>query len=137
MTNQQIQLTLTLDPDSSLDSEGLQNLTLQLREEILELDVEDAKLGRLATAPDGSKVVEPFSLGTIVVTLLAAGGVITTLINAIQSWLTRHDRRSITLEIDGDKLQITGISSEEQQRLTNLWLQRHPELTQSSDSHHG
>jgi len=137
MTNQAIQLTLSLNPDSNLDPEALQDLTLQLREEILELDVENAELGKLKEAPDGTKAVDPVSIGTLVVTLLAAGGIITTLINAIQSWLTRHDRRSITLEINGDKLQITGISSEEQQQLIKVWTQRHTEFTQSSDSSHG
>jgi hypothetical protein len=31
----------------------------------------------------------------------------------------------VTLEIDGDKLEVTGLSSEEQQRLINAWLSRH------------
>jgi hypothetical protein len=54
--------------------------------------------------------------------LAASGGALTTIINLIQSKLTKD--RSVTLEIDGDKLEVTGISSEDQKRLIDDWLKR-------------
>lgn len=72
--------------------------------------------------PQGSKVVEPVSWGTIILTLLAARGVVPSLINLIQSWLTRNERKSITLEMNGNKLQITGIPLEQQQLLIEDWI---------------
>lgn len=44
----------------------------------------------------------------------------------ILTWLTRRERRGVTLETDGDRLEVTGTSSEEQQRLINVWISRHP-----------
>jgi hypothetical protein len=75
--------------------------------------------------PVGAKAGAPPDLNTILLTLAGAGGVLTTIIGVLQSWLTRHEKRSVTLEIDGDKIEITGISSEEQKRLADAWIRRH------------
>lgn len=119
------EVILHIDTNQETDAQELEHLTQQLRNELLELNVESADLVQAGEKPSQAKVGDPISWGTILVTLLATGGVVTTLINAIQSWLTRNERRSITLEIDGNKLQITGISSEEQQQLIDAWIKRH------------
>ncbi|MEH1893130.1 MAG: hypothetical protein V7K92_28185 [Nostoc sp.] len=128
MTDVTKEVILHIDTNQETDAQELEQLTQQLRNELLELNVESADLVQAGEEPDKAKVADPISWGTIIVTLLATGGVVATLINAIQSWLTRHERRSITLEIDGNKLQITGISSEEQQQLIDAWIKRHIKL---------
>ena len=125
MSNETTQLALYLDAGPESDEKELAELTRQLRDELLDLDLESVDLVSNGVLPPKSKVVEPLTLGALLLTLAASGGVITTLINAIQSWLTRHDRRSVTLEIDGDKLEVGGISPEEQQRLIDAWAGRH------------
>ena len=125
MIDQTAQLMLNIDAGPEADAEELEQLTRQLRGELTELDVETVNLVRAGAAPRGAKVGDPITWGALLVTLTASGGVITTLIGALQPWLTRHERRSVTLEIDGDKLEVTGISSEEQQRLVNAWVSRH------------
>lgn len=126
MSNQTIQLVLSINAGEETDAEEMEALTQQLYRDLLELeDVESVDLVRAGKQPERAKVSDPISWGTVLVTSLAAGGVITTLINAIQSWLTRNERRSITVEIDGDKLQITGISSKEQQQIINAWINNH------------
>ena len=124
MTDGESQLVLNIDPGSDADAEELAELTRQLREDLLQLDVEAVDLVSGGKAPAGTKAVDPVTAGTLLLTLAASGGVLTTLINALQSWLTRHERRGVTLEIGGDKLEVTGISSEEQQRLIEAWLSR-------------
>ena len=44
---------------------------------------------------------------------------------AVRSWLAGSSRRSIKLELGGDVLELTGVSSKEQRRLTDEWLARH------------
>jgi hypothetical protein len=81
-------------------------------------------------APEGSKAgAEVAALGSLLVTLgaSAASSVIPNLANTLQSWLTRHERRKISLEIGGDKLEVSGISDKEQQRLIDAWISRHME----------
>jgi hypothetical protein len=125
MSDQTTQLMLDIDAGPDTDTEELAELTRQLRGALLELDVEAVYLVRAGEAPERAKAGDPITWGALLVALTASGGVLITLINTLQSWLTRHERRSVTLEIDGDKLEVTGISSEEQQRLINSWLSRH------------
>lgn len=125
MTNQATQLRLTLNAEPETDGEELEKLTRQLREELLELDVQAVDLMTDGLIPAKAKAGDPITWGTLLLTLAASGGVFTALIRVLQAWLTRHERRSITLEIEGDKLQVTGITSAEQQQLIDAWLNRH------------
>jgi hypothetical protein len=124
MTNQPTQLLLHLDTELEPDEEELETLTHQLREELEELDYLQVDFVRQGDIPEKAKVAEPITLGTLLLSLAASGGVLTALISAIQGWLTRNGQRSVTLEMGGDKLVVTGISSEEQRRLIDDWLTR-------------
>ncbi len=119
------QVILNIDAGQEDDPEEIERFTQQLREELTELDVEAVDLVRAGETPAKAKVGDPITWGMLLLTLAASGGVITTVINVLQSWLTRQERRSISLEIDGDKVEIKGISSKEQQRLINEWHSRH------------
>jgi hypothetical protein len=44
---------------------------------------------------------------------------------AVRSWLAGSPQRSIKLELDGDTLELSGLSSKEQRRLVDEWLGRH------------
>ncbi len=125
MSEKTKQVILNIDAGQEDDPEEIERFTQQLREELTELEVEGVDLVRAGETPAKAKVGDPITWGTLLLTLAASGGVITTIINVLQSWLTRQERRSISLEIDGDKLEIKGISSKEQQRLINEWRSRH------------
>ena len=125
MSRNTTQLTVTLDAEPDTDAEDLERLTRQLRDELSELDVQ-ADLVTSGPAPANTKAGDVIEWGTLLLTLAASGGVITALINAIQAWLTnRTQPATITIEIGGEKLQITGNPSPEQQRLIEAFLQRH------------
>ena len=125
MSGNNIQLTVTLDAKPDTDAGDLERLTRQLRDELSELDVQ-ADLVTGGSAPANTKAGDVIEWGTLLLTLAASGGVITALINAIQAWLTnRNQPAAVTLEMGGDKLQITGNPSPEQQRLIKAFLQRH------------
>jgi len=59
------------------------------------------------------------------VTLAASGGILSSIINVIQSWASNHKDHSITLEIKGDKITVNGISKKDEKRLIDSWLNRH------------
>ncbi len=118
------ELKLNFGDEPQADYGELERATRQLREELMGLDVEDVGFVSAGEVPAKAKAGDPVTWGTLLLTLAASGGVFTTVISTVQSWLTRADRRSITLEIDGDKLEIKGIPSEEQQRLIDEWLKR-------------
>jgi hypothetical protein len=124
MGTENLQLTLNLVTDPDVDAAELADLTQRLRRELLELDVDRVELPRSGPPPPGAKAIEPFSLGTLIITLASAGGVLTSLIGLLQSWLNRNNQRQVKLAINGDTLEVSGLSSDEQQRLIANWLER-------------
>jgi hypothetical protein len=121
------------------DSEDLERITYSLRDELSELDaIEKVELvvkeGELT--PEGSKAgAEVTELGSLLVTLgaSAVSTLIPNIANALQSWLTRHERHKISLEIGGDRLEVTGISDNEQHRLIDAWIGIHIEKKKQFD----
>jgi hypothetical protein len=125
---------------ASEDSEELERAAYSLRDDLSELDaIETVDLARKEgeQAPEGSKAgAEVAALGSLLVTLGASAGstLIPNVANTLQSWLTRHERRNISLEIGGDKLEVTGISDKEQQRLIDVWISRHIEKENENEN---
>ena len=126
MVDRTTQVRLTINAGSDTDVSELEELTLRLKEELADLDeVESIEMARAGETPAGAKAGDAVLLGDLVMQLLAAGGVLTTMIGALQAWLKRHGRRSVSVEIGGDKLEVTGLSSQEQRRLVDAWIARH------------
>jgi hypothetical protein len=114
-------LTLQLYSGDPADTELLNRQIRQELQQASGVEVTSPEIDALPNdAKSGSTAVD---WTTIYVTIAASGGIITTVIGAILSRLTRE--RKVTIEIDGDKLELTGISSKEQQRLMELWILRH------------
>ena len=120
-----VRLALTILPGRDADQPELERLTQSLRQDLNALDVQSVDLVRAGTVPARAKTGDPVSWGQLMVVLAASGGVLTTLIGALQAWLTNPERRAVTVEIDGDKLELTGLSSLDQRRLIDAWISRH------------
>lgn len=118
--------------DQAEDPAELERITHNLRDDLTEVDAIEkvdfiAKGRKENVAPKGSKAGgEIVALGSLLVTLGTAAGssVIPSLVNTLQSWLTRHERHKISMEIGGDKLEVTGLSDDQQQKLIESWLGR-------------
>jgi hypothetical protein len=118
-------MTLGIDltePDA--DAEDVAEATIQLRRELLELDVDAVEIPSAGEPPPGTRAAELVALGALAVTI-AKSQLLPAVVAVIQSWLSRSRHRSIKLELDGDVLELTGLSSDEQRRLTDEWLRRH------------
>lgn len=105
------------------DDAHLDDVTRQLRDELVNLDVA-VDGGVAGPAPSGTKAVELAALGTLIVTL-SQSTVLTAIATAIGDWLSRRQQRTVKLEVDGDVLELSGVASPEQRRLTDAWLRRH------------
>jgi hypothetical protein len=115
-------IQVAVGPDD--DAEQVADATLRLRRELLELDVEAVEVPRAGEAPPGTRAVELAALGALVVTV-AQSDLLGPIVAAVRSWLAGQQQRSIKLELDGDVLELTGLSSKDQQRLADEWLRRH------------
>lgn len=108
-------------PDT--DAEEIAESTLQLRRELLDLDIDAVEVPRAGEAPPGTRGAELAELGALAASI--APGLLTAVVSVVRAWLSRSQHRSITLVIGGDALELTGVSNEEQRRLTEQWLHRH------------
>lgn len=122
MAEKKIRVLLNLDARSELDAEEKERITRQLREELMGVDVDGVDFVKSGKAPVKAKAGDPITWGTLLLTLAASGGVLTTIIGVVQSWLTRHNQRSISLEVNGNKIDVHDITSEDQKRLIDSWI---------------
>lgn len=109
---------------SDADDEEVAEATLQLRRELLDLEVDAVELASAGDAPPGTRGVELAALGALLVTV-SQSQLLAPVVAAIRSWLSGGPQRSIKLELDGDAIELTGVSSKEQRRLVDEWLRRH------------
>ncbi len=119
MTALPTELTFSIGAGPAADEQELAELTQHLRDDLLETGVESIEQLRGAEAPTGSKG-DAVSLATLAVTL--APTALTGLFTMLQSWLTRHERTSITLQKGDQKVTVTGTLSKEQQQVIADWL---------------
>jgi hypothetical protein len=117
-----VRLRVELDDGTDAAPEEREEATRALREELLELDV-DAVERPTTPAPDGSRAVEAVLLGTLLVTLSksAVAAVTTT----IGRWVARAGVRTVTLELDGDRIELGNASAADQTRLLEAFIARH------------
>jgi hypothetical protein len=120
-------LTVRLERDHAIGSEELDRLAARLRRELLELDVDDVRRATAGEAPEGARGLDAQSVGTLLVSLVTAPEALRAVVGVIRDWLGRSQARSAFLEIDGDVLHVTGLSSADQERLIEEWLSRRPE----------
>jgi hypothetical protein len=119
-----VQLTVGIDVGPGAEAAELDEATRQLREELLQLDVEDVTRPAEA-APAGARGVDVGALGTLLVT--AGQSAITAIVGTLGSWLSRHPRRTVKLQIGDDAIELTGASAEQQRQLLEAFLARHRE----------
>src|SRR5687767_7656163 len=109
--------------DEHGDQEGLAELTAALRQELLDLDVDSVEQLSAGQAPPGSRGFDVEALGTLVVTV-ARSDVLVALVSAVAMWLTSRRSQVVKVDVDGDVLELSGLPSQERQRLTEQWLRR-------------
>jgi hypothetical protein len=120
------ELRLHLSEDGA-DSERLDELTVLLRQELLQLDVEDVSALPGGAAPAGSRAFDVAMVGGLLVTLGQSAERLGPVVQTIRNWLARgqNTRRTVRLEIGGDVLELSEATATDQQRLVDLFVNRH------------
>ena len=126
MAGAQVQLAAVVDAGPDSDAEELAELAQRLRGQLLELDVAAVEPATGGEAPAGAKGVELLAIGGLVVQFAMKSEILKSVVDATAAWLGRQQGgRSVKLTLDGDTLEVTGVSSDEQRRLVDLWVARH------------
>jgi hypothetical protein len=121
----QTELAAVVEADASYDAEELADLTRRLRSELLDLDIDSVEPVAGGEAPAGAKGVELLAIGGLVVRFVLRAEVLRSVAHTAAAWVGRQRARSVKLTLDGDVLEVTGLSSAEQSRLIEVWVARH------------
>ena len=113
-------VTLRVREDGA-DDERIEQLTAFLGTELRELVAVSPVAGE---APAGAKAVDPAEIGTILTTI-SSSTVLAAVINAVSAWLGQRRDRSVTVEADGEPLELTGAPTEAELAQRSAWLGRH------------
>ncbi|WP_405980563.1 hypothetical protein [Streptomyces sp. NBC_00158] len=122
------QVRITVGPADGRADDETESLPREvdvLREDLLLLDVERVAHPDGGPAPDGTRGAATDLLNVLLVSLPPALPLLSNLVGVVKEWLGRTGTpRHVVLEIDGNRLELTGVRSEEQRRLTDLWIAR-------------
>ncbi|MFJ3302527.1 hypothetical protein ACIPSA_05300 [Streptomyces sp. NPDC086549] len=123
-------MRLVVSGGADVDQEELDELTAQLRRRLLELDVDDVRVGRSdGPVPEGAKPGELIAVGALAVSLAPA--VLRPALRLVETWMRNRPVRTVKVDVDGRTLELNHATAEQQQRLVEAFLAS----TASTDSH--
>ena len=100
---------------------------MHIRQELLQLDVEDVTSLRGGEPPPGSRAFDVVAVGGLLITLSRSADGLRAVVLAVRKWLARGEgtRRTVRLEVGGDALELSEATAADQQRLLDLIVSRH------------
>ena len=125
MRDDALKLILQLETTEHADAQEVDELAQRLRLELLQADVLSVEPVVAGEAPPGTRAADVAALGALLVTLTHSPDVLKAVVGAIQGWLHSQPVRTVELQIAGDSLKLSGVSSADQARLINLFVERH------------
>jgi hypothetical protein len=126
MSDDSIRVEVRLDAGADADAQELYAVTAQLRQRLLDLDVDSVDRLQAGEAPPGTRAVDPLSIGGgLIVTLAKSPELLKNVLGSIGSWLVARRGGTAELQVGGDTIKLTGVSSEDQRRLIDLFVARH------------
>lgn len=125
MTERLAQLDVRIEAEPDADREELVALAVRLREWLLPVGVESVGLVAAGPAPSGTRSAGVFVAGVLTVLFARSSELLGKLVDVVQSWLSSSGARSVRLELDGDVLEVTGITRSDQRELIRTWIDRH------------
>ena len=119
-----VRLTLV---EEGADAERLDQVTGFLRRELLDLDVDAVTPLPSGAAPPGARGFDVATVGGLLVTVGQSTQALQTILTTVRAWLGRGGavRRSVRVEIGGDVLELADASTEDQDKLVDLFLRKH------------
>jgi hypothetical protein len=113
--------------EEGADAERLDTLTRFLRQELLQLDVDDVTALQVGEPPPGTRAFDVAAVGGLLVTLAHSAEGLRAVVSAVRNWLKRGEgsRRAVRLQLDGDVLELSDATPSDQDRLVELFVSRH------------
>ncbi|MCX4813852.1 hypothetical protein OG601_24965 [Streptomyces sp. NBC_01239] len=116
-------LTVTLGPGAITDETAISSLRNELLEVRGLLRVHPANAAAEHSSPGTPK--SPMTLGLVGLTLTAAPFALRQVTTVIKAWLERQKSRTLILEVDGKRLEMTALTNKDQEAALEFFIQRH------------
>ncbi|GAP47843.1 hypothetical protein [Streptomyces azureus] len=119
-----LQILLT---EEDAEAERVAELTGYLREELLDLDVDDVTALTGGEVPPGARAVDVTAIGALLVSLGSSATALSQVLTVIRSWLgRRHDTHpSLHLQMGDDVLEVSEATDDQVAEAFKIFLQRH------------
>jgi hypothetical protein len=111
--------------DNELDAEQIDQLSLQLREELRQSDIDSVEYLTAGQAPPHTKAIDIIAFGGLLVTIAESVGALSSMLGTIQNWLSRRGKGAVKVQIGDDILELSNVSDERQQDIIDAFLARH------------
>ncbi|MCX4766832.1 hypothetical protein OG562_38885 [Streptomyces sp. NBC_01275] len=116
--------------EEGADAEDITELAGYLREELLQLDVDDVTSVPGAAPPPGARAVDVTTIGALLVSLGGSATALNQVLNAIRDWRdrcrgARPSPPSLRLTLDDDVLEISEASTQQVSEAFDLFVSRH------------
>ena len=102
-----------------------QRTTSNLRDELLGLDVDLVRRAPTGPSPEQAKRVDLAAVGALLVVVQQSSQAVGAVLNVVRGWVERTPGRAVTVTIDGDSIEVTDASDEEQRQLVEAFVERH------------
>ncbi|MGW4873741.1 hypothetical protein [Streptomyces chartreusis] len=116
-------IRVMLEGSADSDQEELDACTLELRERLLELDVEEVTAERSGAAPEGTKPGEVIAVGALVVTAIPF--VLRSAVRLLEAWIANRPVRTARVTIGEESLELQALPAADQRRVIDAFLARH------------
>jgi hypothetical protein len=121
---------LQIVPLEDADDREVEELGHRLRSDLLTAPVTHVGSVSAGAAPEGSKGLEVLALGQFVVGLVRSVPGLRKVVGVLRDFVAGQPVRSIKITLDGDVLEVTAVSGEDQRRLIDAWIARHTQVAQ-------
>jgi hypothetical protein len=113
------ELNIAVSADDASE-EDIDRMTRQLLSELREMDVESAELTKSGPAPEGSKAIDPVTVGSIAISVLPT--MLPKIIDGIQAWAMRGSNRTVKFKgrVAGQPVEFEGSGEDLQTLLATL-----------------
>jgi Effector Associated Constant Component 1 len=122
MDEMRAELSVQVAGGHDSDPEELDLMSLDLRRELLELDVDSVVRAAVGTVPATAKSGGT-SLSNILIVSLSNSTVLVAVVHLLGRWVKRGSQRKVTVRVGKKSIEIESASAEETAKLIESWLE--------------
>ncbi|MEN3616086.1 hypothetical protein AAH979_42280 [Plantactinospora sp. ZYX-F-223] len=105
------------------DPADVEESAVRLRQELLDLDVDEVRPVGAGEIPPGARAVDVAAVGAVLVVLQQSTGLITSVVGLMQAWAGSRPRgNEVEMTVGDHTIRLTAATSEQQERLVDEFI---------------